>query len=54
MADCRFRFVRSNDNNESYLCRLTDEAETLADLADRSSKLGAEFELQGEHVRVAL
>jgi poly-gamma-glutamate capsule biosynthesis protein CapA/YwtB (metallophosphatase superfamily) len=54
MAGCHFRFVRSNDNNESYLCPLTKEAETLADLANRSSKLGAKFDPEGDRVRVIL
>ena len=34
VAGCHFRFVRSNENNESYFCHPADEAETLADLSD--------------------
>jgi poly-gamma-glutamate synthesis protein (capsule biosynthesis protein) len=52
VAGYEFRFVRSNDNNETYLCRLADEAETLADLAARSSKLGAKLMREGDRVRV--
>jgi len=46
------RFVRSNENNESFLCRLVDEAATLADLDARSSKLGARFKPEGDRVQV--
>jgi poly-gamma-glutamate synthesis protein (capsule biosynthesis protein) len=52
VACCHSRFVRSNANNESFLCRLADEAETLADLDARSSKLGARFKPEGDRVRV--
>jgi hypothetical protein len=52
VAGCHFRFVRSNENNESFLCRLADEAETLADLGARSSKLGASFKPEDDRVRV--
>jgi poly-gamma-glutamate capsule biosynthesis protein CapA/YwtB (metallophosphatase superfamily) len=52
VADCHVRFVRSNDRNESFLCRLADEAETLDDLAARSGKLGASLEPKGDRVRV--
>ena len=53
VAGCYFRFVRSNDDNESFLCRLADEAETLADLTARCSKHGASLKLEGDRVRVA-
>jgi len=52
VVGCHFRLVRSNENNESFLCRLTDEAETLADLGARSSKLGASFKPEDDRVRV--
>src|ERR1700691_6159840 len=41
IADCHFRFVRSDEKGETYICRLADEADTLADLTARSGKLGA-------------
>jgi len=47
-----FRFVRSNDSNETYLCRLADETQTLTDLTARSDKLGAHLEPDGDRVRV--
>jgi hypothetical protein len=47
-----FRFVRSNENNETYLCDLADEAETLADLVTRSEKLGTNLVPEGDRVRV--
>jgi poly-gamma-glutamate capsule biosynthesis protein CapA/YwtB (metallophosphatase superfamily) len=53
VAGCEFRFLRSNDNNETYLCSLADEAATLADLAAKSSKLGAKLVPEGGRVRVA-
>ena len=49
---CEFRLVRSNDNNETYLCRLADEAEALADLTARSGKLDAKLVPEGDRVRV--
>jgi len=52
VAGYHFRFVRSNGNNESFLCRLADETETLANLGARSSKLGASFKPEGDRVRV--
>jgi poly-gamma-glutamate capsule biosynthesis protein CapA/YwtB (metallophosphatase superfamily) len=52
VAGCHFRLVRSNEKDESFLCRLADEAEVLADLGERSSKLGASFRLEGDRVRV--
>src|ERR1700728_4862067 len=51
-AGFHFRFVRSNDNNETYPCRLADEAETLAELATRSAKLGAKLAPEGDRVQV--
>ena len=52
IAGCHYRFVRSNENNVSFLCRLADEGETLADLDARSCKLGARFTPDGDRVRV--
>jgi poly-gamma-glutamate capsule biosynthesis protein CapA/YwtB (metallophosphatase superfamily) len=52
VASCQFRFVRSNDSNESFLCRLPEEAETLTGLAERSGKLGASLKSDGDSVRV--
>jgi poly-gamma-glutamate capsule biosynthesis protein CapA/YwtB (metallophosphatase superfamily) len=54
VAGCHLRFVRSNDNNESFFCRLADEGETLADLTARSGKLGATLKPEGDRVRVTL
>ena len=52
VTGCHFRFVRSNENNESFLCRLADEPETLADLTSRSAKLSASLVAEGDRVRV--
>ena len=53
VTGCHFGFVRSDENNETFRCRLSDEAETLADLTSRSSKLGARLVPEGDRVRVA-
>jgi poly-gamma-glutamate capsule biosynthesis protein CapA/YwtB (metallophosphatase superfamily) len=52
VTECYFRLVRSNEKDESYLCRLADEAEALADLGERSRKLGACFKPEGDRVRI--
>jgi hypothetical protein len=52
VKDCSFRFVRSNDKNESYLSKAADETETLTDLTARSAKLGATLKPDGDRVRV--
>jgi poly-gamma-glutamate capsule biosynthesis protein CapA/YwtB (metallophosphatase superfamily) len=54
VADYQLRFIRSNENNESYFCPPADEAETLADLGARSSKFGASLRPDGDRVRVLL
>ena len=51
-AGCHFRFVRANENNESYFRSPADEAGTLVDLAARSAKLGANLVAERERVRV--
>ena len=50
---CHFGFVRSDENGTSFLCRLADEGETLADLTARSKKLGATLVPEGDRVQVA-
>jgi len=52
VRSCDFRLVRSNDDNESYFCRLDAEGETLANLAERSKKLGTSFKPERDRVRV--
>jgi poly-gamma-glutamate capsule biosynthesis protein CapA/YwtB (metallophosphatase superfamily) len=52
VTDCSFRFVRSNEKDESYLSKASDESETLADLTTRSTKLGATLKPDGNGVRV--
>jgi poly-gamma-glutamate synthesis protein (capsule biosynthesis protein) len=52
VTDCNFRLVRNNDVEETFFCRLDDEAETLANLAERSKKLGAHFNPKGDRVHV--
>ncbi len=52
VAGCYFRFVRSNENNESYFSRLADETAALHDLSTRSGKLGAHLRPEDDRVRV--
>jgi poly-gamma-glutamate synthesis protein (capsule biosynthesis protein) len=49
-----FRFVRANENNESYFRSPADEAEILSDLAARSSKLGARLAPEDDRIRVSM
>jgi poly-gamma-glutamate synthesis protein (capsule biosynthesis protein) len=52
VAGCHFRFVRSDEASSSYVCRLADETETLADLTARRNKLGAALKPEGDRVQV--
>ena len=52
VSGCHFGFVRSDEKGASFLSRLGDEGETLADLTARSKKLGASLEPEGDRVRV--
>jgi poly-gamma-glutamate synthesis protein (capsule biosynthesis protein) len=49
-----FQFVRHNDRNETYLCRLADEAEALGEIAKASAAYGTRFVPEGDEVRVEL
>ena len=49
-----FQFVRHNDANESVLCRLADEQETLQEIADASKPFGARLTPQGDEVVLEL
>jgi len=48
-----FQFVRPNDRNETYLCRLADEADALGEVSKASALLGTKLVLEGDQVRVA-
>jgi poly-gamma-glutamate capsule biosynthesis protein CapA/YwtB (metallophosphatase superfamily) len=54
VEDARFVFVRHNDRNETYLCRLADEAAELAHLKKYSGQFGAKLTPEGDEVRIAL
>lgn len=54
VKDASFHFVRHNDANETVLCRLADENETLARLVDRASRTGTRLEAAGDTVRIVL
>ncbi len=49
-----FRFVRHNDANETVLCSLAAESETLARLVDRAARTGTRLQPEGDEVRVLL
>jgi hypothetical protein len=48
-----FEFVRRNDDNETYICRLSDEDAEFADLEQRSRELGARLARDGNEVVVS-
>jgi poly-gamma-glutamate capsule biosynthesis protein CapA/YwtB (metallophosphatase superfamily) len=49
-----FQFVRHNDRNETYLCRLADEAAALAEVVEASAHFGTELTPEGDQIRVGL
>jgi poly-gamma-glutamate capsule biosynthesis protein CapA/YwtB (metallophosphatase superfamily) len=48
------QFVRHNDRNETFLCKLADEAEALAELTMASAPFGTTLTTEGDRVRVGL
>src|SRR5215467_4428127 len=48
-----FEFVRHNDSNETYICRLSDEEAELADIEQRSRELGARLTRDGNEVVIS-
>jgi poly-gamma-glutamate capsule biosynthesis protein CapA/YwtB (metallophosphatase superfamily) len=52
VSSCYMRFVRANDQDESYFRSPSDETETLADLSTRSAKFGARLESEADCVRI--
>jgi hypothetical protein len=46
--------VRHNDRNESFLCRLADEAEALGEIMKASAPFGTTLRPEGDQVRVEL
>jgi len=48
-----FEFVRHNDANETYICRLADEETELADIEKRSRDLGARLTRDGNEVVIS-
>jgi poly-gamma-glutamate capsule biosynthesis protein CapA/YwtB (metallophosphatase superfamily) len=49
-----FQFVRHNDRNETYLCRLADEADALAEIVEASAGFRTTLTPEGDQVRVGL
>lgn len=49
-----FQFARHNDRNESVLCALADEQETLREITDASKPFGAKLSTQGDEVTITL
>lgn len=54
LVGASFGFVRHNDANETVLCPLAKEGETLARLTDRARRTGTRLEPAGDWVQVAL
>lgn len=49
-----FRFVRHNERNETVLCAMQDERESLAKITDRSARFGTRIGLEGDEAVVRL
>ena len=49
-----FEFVRHNEANETYICRLSDEEAEFADIEMRSRELGARLSREGNEVVINL
>jgi poly-gamma-glutamate capsule biosynthesis protein CapA/YwtB (metallophosphatase superfamily) len=54
VKEAGFRFVRHNDANETVLCPLAAEGESLARLTDRGASTGTRLTTDGDWVRLAL
>jgi poly-gamma-glutamate capsule biosynthesis protein CapA/YwtB (metallophosphatase superfamily) len=54
LTEAGFRFVRHNEQNETVLCALDDEAAELADIVQRSIANGARLTRAGDAVSIAL
>jgi poly-gamma-glutamate capsule biosynthesis protein CapA/YwtB (metallophosphatase superfamily) len=52
VADAGFRFVRHNDANETVLCSVAEENETLTRLTDRASRTGTRLEPVGDTIKI--
>jgi poly-gamma-glutamate capsule biosynthesis protein CapA/YwtB (metallophosphatase superfamily) len=49
-----FEFVRHNEANETYICRLSDEEAEFADIEKRSRELGARLTRDGNEVVISV
>jgi poly-gamma-glutamate capsule biosynthesis protein CapA/YwtB (metallophosphatase superfamily) len=54
LSGASFRFVRHNDRNETVLCPLAQERETLARLMDCAARTATRLEPVGDSVRIIL
>ena len=54
VAGASFRFVRHNNANETVICPLPAERETLARLTDRAARTGTRLEPHGDTVKLLL
>ena len=52
LKNASFRFVRHNDANETFLCKVADETKDLAEITAASKKRGATLVPEGDAVRV--
>jgi poly-gamma-glutamate capsule biosynthesis protein CapA/YwtB (metallophosphatase superfamily) len=48
------QFVRHNDDNETFLCRLDNESEAFGELAKTSALSGTKLAAEGDELRVSL
>ena len=48
------QFVRHNDRNETFLCRLSDEAAAFAELAKASAPFCTKLDPTGDELRIFL
>jgi poly-gamma-glutamate capsule biosynthesis protein CapA/YwtB (metallophosphatase superfamily) len=54
VAGATFRFVRHNERNETYVCRLEDEGAALAEITAASAPFGTKLVPEGDEVRLVL
>jgi poly-gamma-glutamate synthesis protein (capsule biosynthesis protein) len=53
LTSASFQFVRHNEQNETYLCRLAAEQKTLREIESRSKNYGTRFTASGDEVLVS-
>jgi len=54
VAGTSFRFMRHNNNNETFFCALKDETEALGEIVAGSATFGAKLTAEGDQVQIEL